>query len=69
MNNKKVLRRHNDLSHAIADASCESADMKSLLEAYWDSTFAYVQDLNLDELAETAIGMGIEVEKEKQDEQ
>ena len=62
MSTNKVLRIHNDLAHAIADASCESADMKSLLEAYWDNTFAYMQDLDLDELVETANDMGIEVE-------
>ena len=59
-----TLREHNALSHAIADASCESADMKSLLQAYWDDTYAYMQDMSLGELTEIATDMGIEVEDE-----
>jgi len=60
--NEAELKKHNNLCHKIADASCDNADQKELLQAYWDDTFSYMYDMNLDELVEIATDMGVDDE-------
>ena len=58
-----VKRLKGHLVDAIADSSCDSADMKSLLIMYYDDVASYMNELTLEELVEIADEMGIEVEK------
>ena len=59
----KIKRLKGHLVDAIADSSCDSADMKSLLQMYYDDVASYMNELTLEELVEIADEMGIEVEE------
>jgi len=58
-----VKRLKGHLVDAIANSSCDSADMKTLIQLYYDDVASYMNDLTLEELVEIADEMGIEVEK------
>ncbi len=57
-----IIKRKGHLVDAIANASCDSVDLKTLLQMYYDDVAGQMNDLNLDELLEIASNMGIEVE-------
>jgi len=60
--NKKINRDYIALSEAIATASTEMASDKELRSMYYDDVYSNMLDLDDEELADIAEGLGIELE-------
>ena len=59
-----TMKTKRELAEEIAEQSCESVDMKTLLRAFWDESYSYMIDKELEDLQEIASDMGINLEED-----
>ena len=53
-----------ELAEEIAEWNCDSVDMKTLIESFWDNVYSYMIDKELEDLQEIASDMGIDIEED-----